>query len=529
MEYGPVRWLQAEAGRSGDGGNRGRAGQPMTSTSSGDAAEPESKRGPTGRRTRTVLVVGAIVAAVALVAVVVTVLVVGDDDPSVNEVFRQPAGAAGTDPFTGSVSATGQDSGLPPQPTESSSSGDDLEVSTTPGSEPGLYGGTQDQATCDREQLISFLEDDPAKADAWASVEGIEVDEIPSFIRDLTPTRLRFDTRVTNHGYRDGQATSFQSVLQAGTAVLVDDQGVPRVRCACGNPLLAPQAVTGAMYRGPTWSGFSDQSLQVVVSVQTVTQFVLVDVDTGDQFTRPVGSDGSDDTGSGGDGLDGTYTVTLDLTCGSELGSEGTSGSSATVDWVFAGENATIALPETVPIAEFAFDAPVNLNGNEFQISVVQGDGSRIDLAGTVTDDGAEFEGSGAAGQGTAASTCIVDFSGQRTSAQPSGSAQTTSTTATTLTSTTAPAVSTVGPPCTDDAVLQALSAGSVLAPLGGSAGNSAEYCDGPWAVVGVQGDGQNSGVVLMAEGDGWKQDFTNACSPTGGAPESVCSLAGIY
>ena len=29
-------------------------------------------------------------------------------------------------------------------------------------------------------------------------------------------------------------------VLQAGTAVMVDDRGVPRAKCSCGNPLREP-------------------------------------------------------------------------------------------------------------------------------------------------------------------------------------------------------------------------------------------------------------------------------------------------
>ncbi|GAP52775.1 serine/threonine protein kinase [Streptomyces azureus] len=56
---------------------------------------------------------------------------------------------------------------------------------------------------------------------------------------------LRADTGVTNHGFRAGRAAVLQAVLQAGTAVLVDDRGVPRVRCACGNPLRPPVAMRG--------------------------------------------------------------------------------------------------------------------------------------------------------------------------------------------------------------------------------------------------------------------------------------------
>jgi hypothetical protein len=37
-----------------------------------------------------------------------------------------------------------------------------------------------------------------------------------------------------------GTAVAFQSILQAGTAVLVDSTGRPVVRCRCGNPLAEP-------------------------------------------------------------------------------------------------------------------------------------------------------------------------------------------------------------------------------------------------------------------------------------------------
>ena len=64
--------------------------------------------------------------------------------------------------------------------------------------------------------------------------------------------RLRFDTRVTNHGFNDGEATPFQSLLEAGTAVLVDNTGVPRVKCNCGNPLAEPKGLGGRQrVRGP--------------------------------------------------------------------------------------------------------------------------------------------------------------------------------------------------------------------------------------------------------------------------------------
>lgn len=95
------------------------------------------------------------------------------------------------------------------------------------------------------EKQIAVLTAEPDKNNAFASVLDIDPSRVPAYLRGLTPVQLRLDTRVTNHGFRDGAATSYQAVLQAGTAVLVDDHGVPRVRCACGNPLLPPVALKG--------------------------------------------------------------------------------------------------------------------------------------------------------------------------------------------------------------------------------------------------------------------------------------------
>src|SRR5207245_1194617 len=100
------------------------------------------------------------------------------------------------------------------------------------GSRPGLYGGTQSVASCDVEKQIKFLVQDTAKGKAFAGALGIRQSQIPSYLRSLTSARLAWDTRVTNHGYKDGAPTSYQAILQAGTAVLVDNRGVPRVRCA---------------------------------------------------------------------------------------------------------------------------------------------------------------------------------------------------------------------------------------------------------------------------------------------------------
>jgi hypothetical protein len=167
---------------------------------------------------------------------------------------------------------------------------------SVPGNWPGLYGGTRNNASCDKDQLIAFLRDNPDKARAWADVLDLEVDDIATYIRSLTPVILQRDTRVTNHGFRNGRATPLQSVLQAGTAVLVDEFGIPRVKCGCGNPLLEPVPTRATpVYTGDPWPTFTPVNIVNITIDIKVTNFVLVDVDGGDPFERPPGTDGDDD------------------------------------------------------------------------------------------------------------------------------------------------------------------------------------------------------------------------------------------
>jgi hypothetical protein len=165
------------------------------------------------------------------------------------------------------------------------------------GSAPGLYGGTRNVASCDVEKQISALQEDPAKNKAFASVQGIEPSGVPAYLRSLTPVQLRMDTRVTNHGYRDGKPTSYQAVLQTGTAVLVDDRGVPRVRCACGNPLLPPVAQKSTPKQtGDSWPSYRLSNVVVVAPApQVVNIFVIFDPDSGDWFNRHKGDTGKKD------------------------------------------------------------------------------------------------------------------------------------------------------------------------------------------------------------------------------------------
>ena len=167
------------------------------------------------------------------------------------------------------------------------------------GATAGLYGGTRDIASCDPAAMLAFLEANPDKAAAWAAAQGIATAQIPAFVDRLTPVILRSDTAVTNHGFRDGSANPFQAVLQAGTAVLVDEYGVPRVKCACGNPLLPPRRYAEPTYTGPSWPGFTPVNVTVIQSTTIVIiDFTLVDLSTGQGFTRPAGSTGDEDRDS---------------------------------------------------------------------------------------------------------------------------------------------------------------------------------------------------------------------------------------
>lgn len=173
-------------------------------------------------------------------------------------------------------------------------------VRTVNAATAGLYGGTLNNASCNQDQLITFLQQDPEKAAAWAGVFGIPVSDIPAFVKSLTPVVLVADTAVTNHGFDDGKATSVPAVLQAGTAVLVDKYGTPTVKCYCGNPLLPPPSLGQVRYSGKQWPGFTPGAVTVVQASTVVIQnFVLVDVVSGQSIVRPAGSTGAGDTVQG--------------------------------------------------------------------------------------------------------------------------------------------------------------------------------------------------------------------------------------
>ncbi|MGW7043510.1 DUF6777 domain-containing protein [Streptomyces avermitilis] len=199
-------------------------------------------------------------------------------------------------PFFDEASGLGHDSAVRPQQPHSG-----LQAGNT----PGLYGGTRKPTICDVNRLKKFLTDprNDRKARAWAQVLKISQDEIPAYLDRLTPVLLRHDTLVQNHDYKRGRATPFNSLLEAGIAILVDEQGLPAVKCSCGNPLRpfagdASRISVKFENGNKKWDGYDRASLVAVKPApRRIEQLALVDVDNPDRgINRPAGTTGAHDS-----------------------------------------------------------------------------------------------------------------------------------------------------------------------------------------------------------------------------------------
>jgi len=205
-----------------------------------------------------------------------------------SEVTTEPVSTAGTNRFTlpagTDLPGLGPVSGVLRSPSGGGSP-------TYWGDRPGLYAGTRGRPSCDVGKLSTLLQQNPHGAAAWASTLGIQPSQIPSYLASLTSVLLRTDTRVTNHGFVNGVATSLQAVLQAGTAVVVDKYGQPVAKCYCGNPLTPPVLSSRETYKGPEWSGFSIHRIAVIQrSKKIINTFTLYDPNGDHMFQRKAGT-----------------------------------------------------------------------------------------------------------------------------------------------------------------------------------------------------------------------------------------------
>ncbi|MFG2116055.1 DUF6777 domain-containing protein [Streptomyces sp. NPDC048718] len=219
------------------------------------------------------------------------------------EVLLEPADAQGPTPFGPSTVQEGAPAppdGAPAAGPAGSAPGS--ATGTAPagraltGATPGLYGGTRSTASCNVEQQVAQLTGEPVRARAFAEAAGIPEARLADWLRGLTPVLLRADARVTSHGLKDGRATPFQSILQTGTAVLVDEYATPRVRCAGGNPLRSPAPAPGVPHKGRPWPGYRpDRVVAITPTSAVVRSLILADSAGNTWIERPTGSGGEAD------------------------------------------------------------------------------------------------------------------------------------------------------------------------------------------------------------------------------------------
>lgn len=179
----------------------------------------------------------------------------------------------------------------------------DRSVRLVSGTHPGLYGGVSRLNSCDAAAMANVLGAEPDRARAWAQALNVQPDQIPYYLNSLTPVVLTTDTWVTAHRYSGDTAAAFQAVLQAGSAVMIDTAGVPRVHCTCGNPLAPPANMNLETLHqtGAAWPGYSLQNVVAVAYTDApssftdpapthpASQFTLINLSTGEPLTRKAG------------------------------------------------------------------------------------------------------------------------------------------------------------------------------------------------------------------------------------------------
>lgn len=200
-----------------------------------------------------------------------------------NEIFLAPKEVPGVNTFTPVASE------LPSGPVapETQPPGE------VTGTDAGLYAAVRGSSSCRTEALVSFLEapENAGRRQVWASAAGVAAADVRPYIATLTPAWTRFDARVTEFGLKNGKAAPRQIVLEAGSAVLLDRTGFPRVRCASGSPLDRARSLPQPpVYRGTPWNGFNKSTLVVIKPGPQTRVITLFDPVTRLLFDRLPGS-----------------------------------------------------------------------------------------------------------------------------------------------------------------------------------------------------------------------------------------------
>ena len=101
------------------------------------------------------------------------------------------------------------------------------ETKLADGDAPALFAAQPDRAACDVTAMAQSLAARSAVAAAFAAPLRIAPNQIAGYLGTLAPLALAHDTVVVNHDYVDGDAAAVNSVLQAGTPVLVTPPELP--------------------------------------------------------------------------------------------------------------------------------------------------------------------------------------------------------------------------------------------------------------------------------------------------------------
>ncbi|MCF0078050.1 PASTA domain-containing protein [Streptomyces lomondensis] len=284
-----------------------------------------------------------------------------DASPSLVEVKAVAAGVPSLSPFFAEDSGLGRDARVRSRP---------VHGGLQQGDTPGLYGGTEQPRICDVERLKRFLTAprNAGKARAWATALDLRAGDIPDYLDRLTPVLLRHDTLALNHDYKKGKAVSFHALLQAGIAVLVDEKGLPSVKCSCGNPLRPFEGDTSRISvafedGNEKWQGY-DRSEVVVVrpASRKLERIALVDVeDAARGIQRPVGTTGEADSG-----FDATERRAVPPLAGTTFGEASRRLADAGLAVAYAGEGlppdrARVTGTEPGAGTELRFGAPVTV------------------------------------------------------------------------------------------------------------------------------------------------------------------------
>ena len=257
-------------------------------------AEPESPAAQS--RTRRPWIIIALVVVVAAVAVAGVVALSHRKSAKGAALTLEPAASAGADSFTNSVAV-----GAPPtfpsnvraiitQLRSKLPLSKQTQTLVATGTAPGVYGGNGATRSCDGQALAKYLEQNPGNANAWAKASGVAATSIPAYIAALTPVVLTNDTRVTNHGYNNAAPAPRQAVLQAGTAIMVDATGMPRVRCNSGNPLSPTRPIVITKTKGTSWSGYSAKVVTTIKPGLVTHTLTLLNTETGQTYQQPTGN-----------------------------------------------------------------------------------------------------------------------------------------------------------------------------------------------------------------------------------------------